>query len=112
MYDNNHGKAIDIEKEISYLKGELANKNQLLSNFCNKNSTCFLQGDTFPRKPADEFNENIDYAIDTPPQCLTMQLNSTNCAEGDDLRKTNLDEQLKEIRRYLHQKCLNTKTKY
>ena len=38
MYDNNHGETIkDIEKGISYLKGELANANQLLSNFCNKN---------------------------------------------------------------------------
>ena len=40
MYDNNHGKTIKgIEKEISYLKGEIANKNPLLSNLRNKNST-------------------------------------------------------------------------
>ena len=52
MYDNNHGVTIkDIEKEISYLKGELANTNQLLSNLHNKNSMCFLQGDAFPWKP-------------------------------------------------------------
>ena len=54
MYDNNHnhGETIkDIEKETSYLKGELVISNQLLSNFRNKNLTCFLQGDAFPRKP-------------------------------------------------------------
>ena len=46
LYDNNHGEAIkDIEKEMNYLKGKLANTNQLLSNFRNKNSTCFLRGD-------------------------------------------------------------------
>ena len=37
MYDKNHGETIkDIEKEISYLKGELVNINQLLSNLRNK----------------------------------------------------------------------------
>ena len=52
MYDNNHGETIkDVEKEISYLKGELRNTTQLLSNFRNKNSICFLQGDAFPGKP-------------------------------------------------------------
>ena len=72
MYDNNHGETKkDIEKELSYLKGELANTNQLLSNLRNKNTTCFLQGDAFPRKPTEKSNENIDFAIDTQPQCLT-----------------------------------------
>ena len=71
---------------------ELANKNQLLSNFCNKNSKCFLQGGAFPQKPTEESNKNLDFAIDTPPQCLTIQINSTNCAEDDYLLKTNLDE--------------------
>ena len=33
MYDKNHGETIkDIEKEISYLKRELSNINQLVSN--------------------------------------------------------------------------------
>ena len=86
MYDNNHGETIKgIEKEISFLKGELANINQLLSNLCNKNSTYFLQGDAFPRKPTEEPNENIGFAIDTPAQYPTIPLNSTNCDEGDDI---------------------------
>ena len=89
MNDNNHGKIIkDIEKAISYLKGELANTNQLLSNLRHKNSTSFLQGDAFPQKPTKESNENIDFVIDMPPQCLTIPLNSTKCDEGDDLLKT------------------------
>ena len=51
-YDKNHGETIkEIEKEIGYLKGELANINQLLSNLRNKNSTCFIQRDPFPQKP-------------------------------------------------------------
>ena len=55
MYDNNHGETIkDIRKEMSYLKGELANTNQLLSSFRIKNSSCFLQGDPFPRKKTGE----------------------------------------------------------
>ena len=61
-----------IEKEKSYLKGGFSNINQMLSNLSNKNSTCFIQGDAFPRKPTDESNENIDFAIDTPLQCLTI----------------------------------------
>ena len=89
---------------------ELANKNQLLSNFCNKNSKYFWQGGAFPRKLTEESNKNIDFAIDTPPQCLTIQINSTNCAEEDYLLKTNLDGQSKEIRKCHHQKYLNTKT--
>ena len=49
MRDKNHEEKIkDIEKEINFLKGELSNINQLLSNLCNKNSTCFIQGDAFP----------------------------------------------------------------
>ena len=36
---------------MSHLKGVLAYTNQLLSNFRNKNSTCFLQGDAFSLKP-------------------------------------------------------------
>ena len=60
MYDNNHGDTIkDIKKEMSYLKGELANTNQLVSNFLIKNSTCFLQGDAFPRKPTEKSNKNV-----------------------------------------------------
>ena len=39
------------DDSMSHLKGELANTNQLLSNFRNKNSTCFLQGDAFSLKP-------------------------------------------------------------
>ena len=38
---------------------ELTNRNQLFSNFCNKNLVCFLQGDKFPWKPTEESNENI-----------------------------------------------------
>ena len=77
MYDNNNGETIKgIEKEISYLKGELENRSQLLSNLSNKNSTCFLQGDAFPRTPIEKSN-------DTPPQCLTLPLNSTNSDESD-----------------------------
>ena len=79
------------------MKGELANINQLLSNSRNKNSTRFRQRDPYPQKPTEESNENIDFAIDTPPQCLTIPLNYANCDEGDDLLKTKLDEQLKEI---------------
>ena len=46
MYDNNHGEIIkDVKREISYLQGELANTNQLLSNLRNKNSSCFTQRD-------------------------------------------------------------------
>ena len=96
MYDEDHGETIkDIEKEISYLKGEVSNINQRLSNLRNKNSTCFIQGDAFPRKPTEESNENIDFAIDTPPNCLTISLNSTNWDEGNDQFETKLDEQLK-----------------
>ena len=110
MYDNNHGETIkDIKKEISHLERELANTNQLFSNLRNKNSTCFLQRDAFSKKPAVESNENIDFAIGTPPQCPTISLNSTNCDEGDDILKTKLDEQLKEIRKCHHQKYVNTK---
>ena len=110
MYDKNHGETIkDIEKEISYLKGEVSNINQRLSNLRNKNSTCFIQGDAFPQKPTEESNENIDFAIDTPSQCHIIPLNSTNCDEGDDQLKKKLDEQLKEIRKCHHQKYLNTK---
>ena len=72
---------------------ELANKNQLLSNFCNKNSKYFWQEGAFPQKLTVESNKNIDFAIDTPLQCLTIQINSTNCAEDDYLLKTNLDGQ-------------------
>ena len=98
MYDNNHGETItDIEKEISYLKGEHANTSQLLSDFRNRNSTCFLQGDAFPRKLTEESNENIDFAVVTPLQCFSIPLNSANCDEGDDLIKTNLVEQLKKL---------------
>ena len=110
MYDNKHGEAIkDIEKEISYLKRELANTNQLLSNLRNINSTYFLQGDAFPRNSAKESIENIDFAVDTPPQCLTIPLNSTNCDKGNGLLKTKLDEQLKEILKYHHENYLSTK---
>ena len=98
-----------MEKEISHLKEELANKNKLLSNLRNKSSACFIQGDAFSRKSTKESSENTDFAIDTPPQCLTIPLNSKNCDEGDDLLKTKLDEQLKEIRKSHHQKYLNTK---
>ena len=87
MYDKNHGETIkDIEKEISYLKGELSNIDQLVSVVRNKNLTCFIQGDEFLQKLTEESNENIDFAIDTPPKCLTILLNSTNCDEGDDHR--------------------------
>ena len=110
MYDKNHRETIkDIEKEISYLKGKLVKINQLLSNLRNKSSTCFIQGDAFPRKPTEESNENIDFAIDTPPKYLTIPLNSTNWDGGDDLLKTRLDEKLKEFRKCHHQKYLNTK---
>ena len=60
-----------------------------------------------PWKPTEESNENIDIAIDTPPKCLAIPLNSTNCNEGDDLLK--LDEPLKEICKCHHQKYFNTK---
>ena len=94
MYDEDHGETIkDIEKEISYLKGEVSNINQRLSNLPNKKSTCFIQGDAFPRKPIEESNENIDFATDTPPNYLTIPLNSTNWDEGNDQFKTKLDEQ-------------------
>ena len=99
----------DIEKEIRYLKAERSNINRLLSNLDNKYSTCFIKGDTFPRKPTKESNENIDFTIDTPPQCLTIPLNSTKCDKGDDLLKTKLDEQLKKIHKFHHQKYVNTK---
>ena len=58
-------------------------------------STAFLQGDAFPRKPTEESNENIDFAIYTTPQCLTTPLNSTNCDGNDDILKIKLDEKLK-----------------
>ena len=93
-------------KKISYLKGEHANTDQLLSDFRNKKPTSH---DAFPPKSTKESNENIDFAIGTPSQCLTIQLNSTNCDEGDGLFKTNLDKLLKEIRKCHHQKYLNTK---
>ena len=79
IYGNNHEKTIkEIEKEISYLKGKLVNSNQLSSNFRNK----------------------TEFAINTTPDCLTLNkpsritLNSTTCDEGDNLLKTNLDEQV------------------
>ena len=110
MYDKNHGETIkDIEKEISYLKGELSNINQLLSNLRNKNSTWIIQRDAFSQKPTQESNENKDFAIDAPRKYLTIPLSSTNCDEGDDLLKTKLDEELQEIRKCHHQKYLNTK---
>ena len=110
MYDKNCRETIkDIEKEIIYLKGVLSNINQLVSNLPNKSSTCFIQDNAFPWKPTEESNENIDFAIDIPPKCLTIPLNSTNCDEGNDQLITKLDEQLKEIRKCLHQKYLNTK---
>ena len=112
MYDNNHnhGETIkDIEKETSYLKGELVISNQLLSNFRNKNLTCFLQGDAFPRKPTQESHEKINFAIDTPPQCLTIPLAFTNCNKGNGLFKNKLDKQSKEICKCHYQKYLNTK---
>ena len=43
-------------------------------------------------KPTEESNGNIDFSVDTPPQCLAIPLNSTNC----DLFKTKLEKQLKE----------------
>ena len=67
----------------------------------------FIQEDECPQKPTEKSNENIDFAIDTPPQCLTIPLNSVNWDEGNDLLKTKLDEQLKEIRKS-YQKYLNT----
>ena len=61
MHDNNHVETIKvIEKEQSYLKGELANTNQLLPNVRNKVSTYF-EGDVFPRKPTEKSDENICY---------------------------------------------------
>ena len=56
-----------------------------------------------------ESNENTLFVVDGPPQCFTIPLNSTNCDEGNDLLKTNLDEQLQKIRKCHHQKYLNTK---
>ena len=56
-YDKNHEESIkNIEKEIGYLKGELANINQLLPNSRSKHSTCFIQRDPFPQKPTEESN--------------------------------------------------------
>ena len=63
----------------------------------------------FTWKLTEESNENIDFAIDTPPQCLTIPLNCTPCDEGNDLLKTKLGEQLIEIRKCHHQKYLNAK---
>ena len=101
IYGNNHEKTIkEIEKEISYLKGKLVNSNQLSSSFGNKTATCFLQEDAFPWKPTDESSKNKEFAINTTPDCLTLNkpsritLNSTTCDEGDNLLKTNLDEQV------------------
>ena len=103
MYDKNHGETIkDIEKEISYLKRELSNINQLVSNLRNKNSMCFIKGDAFRWKPTEKSNENIDFAIDAPPKCLTIPLSCTNGDEDDDQIKTKLDEQLKENRKCRH----------
>ena len=70
MYGNNQEKTIqDIEKEKSYLKGELANTYQRISNLRHKNSTCFLQGGTFPwkQRTTEESSKNKDFAIDKPP---------------------------------------------
>ena len=100
-----HGETIkDIEKEISYLKGEIANTNQLLSNLNNKKSMCFIQGDgdAFLRKPTEESNGNIEFVIDTPPYCLTTPLNSINCDEGNDLLKTKLDDQYTDLQSHFH----------
>ena len=52
MYDNNYAETMKVvEKERSYLKGELANAKRMLSNLRSKDSTWFLQGDALPRKP-------------------------------------------------------------
>ena len=51
----------------------------------------------------------LDFDIDRPQQCLTIPLNYTSCDEGDDILKTKLDEQLKEMCKCHHQECLNTK---
>ena len=110
MYDNNYAETMKVvEKERSYLKGELANAKRMLSNLRSKDSTWFLQGDALPRKPKQESNENIDFAVETPPRCLTIPLNSTKYDESDHLLKTKLDEQLKEICKCHYQKYLNTK---
>ena len=53
-------------------------------------------------KPSEEndkeSNENIDFAIDTPPHCLTITLNSKNCDGDDHLLYTNFEEQLQKKR--------------
>ena len=86
------------------MKGEIANTNQLFSNLHNKKSTCFIQGDgdAFLRKPTEESNENIEFVIDRPPYCLTTQLNSINCDEGNDLLKTKLDEQYTDLQPHFY----------
>ena len=74
-----------------------------------------LRGEAFSWKPTKESSKNIDFAIDKPPQCLTINtfpkfpLNSTNCEEGN-LYITRLDEQLKEIQKCHHQNYINAKT--
>ena len=50
-----------------------------------------------------------DFAIDMPPECVSIPLNSRNFDEGDDLLKIKLDQQLKGIRECHDQKYLNTK---
>ena len=50
-----------------------------------------------------------NFAIDTPPECVIIPLNSSNFDEDDDLLKIKLDQQLKGIRKCHDQKYLNTK---
>ena len=113
IYDNNHEKTIkNIEQEIHYL--EVANTNQLISNFQNKKFTCLLQ-DVLPCKPTEESSKNrfcYWHATVVPHyKCSSkFPLNSTNCNEGNDPYKTNFYEQLKEIYKCHHQNYLDTKT--
>ena len=81
MYDNNHRETINgTEKEISCLKGELSNQMQIN---CFQIYVTKIQRASYKmqqRNPTKTY-----FAIDTPPQCLTIPLNSTTCDESDNV---------------------------
>ena len=63
-----------LKEEIKYLKGELKEKNKVISNligFC-KSSSRSLQDNSSPWLLVDTSNENIDFTLDTPLKCLNL----------------------------------------
>ena len=63
-----------LKEEIEYLKRELKEKNKVISNligFC-KSSSGSLQDNSSPWLPVHLSRENIDFTLDTLPNCLNL----------------------------------------